>query len=51
MDDHGYGGLVDQGRKVFAEKFKLVVCGFELEGRGGIGVDIEEEEEEGNRRM
>lgn len=33
---------------MFAEKFKLVVCGFGLEGEV---VDIEEEEEEeGNRR-
>lgn len=32
---NGYGGLVDWGDRVFAEKFKLVVCGFELEGRGG----------------
>lgn len=30
------GGLIDRGGRVFAEKFKLVVCGFELEGRGGI---------------
>lgn len=29
------GGLTG-GDGVFAEKFKLVVCGFELEGRGGI---------------
>lgn len=43
------GGLT-RGDRVFAEKFKLVVCGFELEGRGGIGVDIEEGEEEGNIR-
>lgn len=42
------GGLGDQGGKVFAEKFKLVVCGFGLEGEV---VDIEEGEEEGNRRM
>lgn len=32
---------------MFAEKFKLVVCRFGLEGEV---VDIEEEEEEGNRR-
>lgn len=49
MDDHGYGGLVNWGVGVFAEKFKLVVCGFELEGEEEFGVDIEEEEE-GNRR-
>lgn len=36
MDEHGYGGLGDQGGKVFAEKFKLVVCGFELEELGWI---------------
>lgn len=41
------GWRVDQGGKVFAEKFKLVVCGFELEGEV---VDIEEGEEEVNRR-
>lgn len=44
---NGYGGLIDRGDGVFAEKFKLVVCGFELEGEV---VDIEEGEEEGNRR-
>lgn len=32
---------------MFAEKFKLVVCGFGLEGEV---VDVEEGEEEGNRR-
>lgn len=47
---NGFGGLVDWG-VVLAEKFKLVVCGFGVEGRGGIGVDIEGgEEEKGNRR-
>lgn len=48
--EHGYGGLegwVTRGDGVFAEKFKLVVCGFGVEGEV---VDIEEEEEEGNRR-
>lgn len=29
-------GWLTRGVGVFAEKFKLVVCGFELEGRGGI---------------
>lgn len=43
-------GWVTRGGKVFAEKFKLVVCGFELEGEEEFGVDIEEGEEEGNRR-
>lgn len=43
-------GWLTRGDRVFAEKFKLVVCGFGLEGRGGISVDIEEGEEEGNRR-
>lgn len=28
-------GWVTRGDGVFAEKFKLVVCGFGLEGRGG----------------
>lgn len=28
-------GWLTRGDGVFAEKFKLVVCGFELEGRGG----------------
>lgn len=40
-------GWVTRGGGVFAEKFKLVVCGF------GLEVDIEEgeeEEEKGNRR-
>lgn len=41
-------GWLTRGDGVFAEKFKLVVCGFELEGEV---VDIEEgEEEKGNRR-
>lgn len=50
MDMEGWrvGGLVDWG-VVLAEKFKLVVYGFELEGEEEFGVDIEEEEE-GNRR-
>lgn len=39
---NGYGGLVDWGDGVFAEKFKLVVCGFGLEGEV---VDVEEGEE------
>lgn len=39
-------GWLTRGDGVFAEKFKLVVCGFELEGEV---VDIEEEVE-GNRR-
>lgn len=34
---------------MFAEKFKLVVCGFGLEGEEEFGVEVEEEEE-GNRR-
>lgn len=42
------GWLTGGGDGVFAEKFKLVVCGFELEGEV---VDVEEgEEEKGNRR-
>lgn len=39
-------GWLTRGDRVFAEKFKLVVCGFGLEGEV---VDIEEGEE-GNRR-
>lgn len=40
-------GWLTRGGRVFAEKFKLVVCGFGLEGEV---VDIEEEEGEGNRK-
>lgn len=44
------GWRVDWGDGVFAEKFKLVVCGFEF-GLEGEVVDVEEgEEEKGNRR-
>lgn len=34
--DEWMEGWLTRGDGVFAEKFKLVVCGFELEGRGGI---------------
>lgn len=33
--DEWMEGWLTRGDGVFAEKFKLVVCGFEGEGRGG----------------